>query len=141
MEKAMKSHYHWRRLLIAKGLYNCVGTFGLVVFSDWALNCLGLDAGDRLFFYLFALHAFVFGLGFMAVAFNPDRNHTIIATGAFAQLGLAGLSIWYTTSGSADVLLLGPGAVDLVFGVLFLVFLWNYQWSSAEPRSARTDEP
>ncbi|WP_217355438.1 hypothetical protein [Ruegeria sp. HKCCA4008] len=136
----MKSHYPWRRLLIAKGLYNCVGTVGLVVFSDWALNLLGLDAGDRLFFYLFALHAFVFGLGFMAVAFNPDRNHTIIATGAFAQLGLAGLVIWYTTSGSADVLLLVPGAVDLVFGVLFLVFLWNYQWSSDEPRSVRTSE-
>ena len=129
------SHHGWRRVFLIKGIYNCLATIGAAsgswlkpeIITDW----LGVDAGDHLFLYLFLLHAFIFGIGFLAVGFNPDRSHAVISMGALAQAGLFALASCYFLFWDTTALVLVAGIIDFIFAILFAVFLWTYRWQPA----------
>ena len=134
-----RSHHGWRRVFLIKGIYNCLATIG-AAFGFWLApkivsGWLSVDAGDHIFLYLFLLHAFIFGIGFLAVSVNPDRSHAVIGMGALAQVGLFALVSCYVQLDKASNLALVPAIIDLVFAILFAVFLWSYRWQPAKPGS------
>lgn len=109
----------WRRVFATKGVYNCV-TSVLV----W--RYLPLE-GDRLYFHLFLALAFVFGLGYLRVGRGLHRaSRDIIGMGILGQLSVFVLSMAHSNEimlPLVQIVVLLAGVTDLVFAVLFAIYL------------------
>jgi len=118
---------YYRDLFLIGGIYN----IGLS-FSLWILGLLdptkfelfGMTAPPTLFFFHATMgFIFTFGIGYLIVSRNTDKNHAIVI------LGVIGKSIFFVdcaitfSLGQANTVLLGAGIIDLLFAILFAEFL------------------
>ncbi|QEL13543.1 NADH:flavin oxidoreductase [Limnoglobus roseus] len=117
----------WTNVIAFKAIYNIVTSlvFFLLPFSGPAFNDIFFTskALPRTYSQLFLLHAAVFGYGFWVVSRDITKNHLVIQLGVMAKLLLAGVILVHWWEGNITPYLLGPAAVDLLFALLFVIFL------------------
>ena len=119
----------WSRIFRIKAYYN--GLTSLLLFAlfavapDWVSNELFFGQPfSRIFLHLFLALAFVFGVGYWIVSHDPSRNPEVIRLGVLGQLAVFVITLYHTIQQNVSpVLGFGVGLIDLIFAILFLVFL------------------
>jgi hypothetical protein len=120
----------WRWVFLAKAVWNCVVSV-LFFFADDAIRAwLGAPAADPAYRSMFLALAFTFGLGYWRVSRDLDGDRDIVWGGVIGQCSVFAVlanEVWVARRLPPTFLVMG--VVDLVFAVLFMVFL--YQTASA----------
>lgn len=120
---------YWRRLFLLAALWNFCGAG--VAFWD-------LEANAREFYLTpeEAVHpvlmlnltivwwtVLTFGLGYLLVAWEPRKNHGILGIAALGKLAVGYLWVKGYWLGLVSEIALAGGAGDVIFAVMFLLFL------------------
>jgi len=66
----------------------------------------------------------IFGFGFFFVHLNVDENHGIVQMSALEKLMFFLVFFIYFIIGDVNIFVLLLNIVDLIFGMLFIEFLW-----------------
>lgn len=123
----MDKRNYYKKLFIIGALWNlCAGTlfFVLSFIGDIGFVLLDMQVPPSLFFFhVMALWVLVFGIGYLIVGLNIDKNHGIILLGIMAKLIFFLSAVIYVALGHANFLLVALGSVDLVFAILYIEFL------------------
>ncbi len=77
-------------------------------------------------FHIFFIFVIIFGIGYFCVGQDIDKNHGIVKIGIIAKLSVVVVFFYYFLIGDFNILVMGPPIVDLIFVILFLEFLINY---------------
>ena len=86
----------------------------------WFLNVI---PESFLWYHLFLVLVFGYGLGYYWIGNDPVRNRDIIKMGIFGKILVFILLTGGWIKGVITILLAGAGAVDLVFAILFFRIL------------------
>lgn len=113
-----------RPLFIVAGIYDLVlGLAYLFLYKSvysW-FNVLGPN--HPAYVQLNALFVTIFGLGFLLVAQDPQRNRDIIRLGILLKLAYSGIVFAYLIAGNMPSMWIPWAICDLVFVVAFLMAL------------------
>jgi hypothetical protein len=114
----------WNIVFQGKGLWNCGFSVVLFFVDDELRERLGAEPADFAYRAMFLALAFVFGLGYWRVGQDLTSNRDIVRGCVLGQTSVF-LVVGYEVfvARRLPVLYLLPGTVDLVFAVLFTVFL------------------
>lgn len=113
----------WKWVFRVKGVWNCVLTVVLYFFDDALRMRLGMPLIDPVYRTMFLALAFVFGVGYWRVARDLSRGEGVAYIGVLGQAAVFVIVTYYFLQGHVHWLYLGPAIVDLVFSVLFGMFL------------------
>lgn len=114
----------WRAVFRVKGVSNCVFSATFLFVEDSVRDRLGVPRPDPAYRAMFLALAFVFGLGYWRVGGDLTRNRDIVrggVLGQFAVFAVVGNEVFLARR--LPPLFMGPAVVDLIFAVLFVVFL------------------
>jgi len=116
--------WFWTGVFCFKGVWNCVISvlffFGDDPLRDW----LGVPRPDPAYRAMFLALAFTFGLGYWRIGRNLTSDRDIVYGGVIGQSAVfTVLAYEVFVAQRLPLLFLGPGIVDLIFAVLFVVFL------------------
>lgn len=116
----------WKYVFLAKAVINWVESLALL-FSDRlireALNLKPLINPE--YAQLFLVLVFVIGIAYWWIGNNISENYAIIKFGVLAQLSVFFVLAYHTLIGNVHPLYLIPGIIDLVFAILFTLFLYS----------------
>jgi hypothetical protein len=88
----------------------------------------GVFTGAALMYYqLFLLFVIVFGIGYIIVGLNLDKNHGIVLLCIIAKIFAFIFFVAYYLSGDIPFIQAMIGTGDLIFAILFIEFLINYK--------------
>ena len=65
----------------------------------------------------------IFGIGYILVARDLEKNQGIVLTGALAKLTFFIIALTYYIFGDVNILIVLLGGIDLVMVILFIEFL------------------
>lgn len=121
----------WLRIvMLATSVMNIGGAVAFLP-SAGSIRDLGgfPDAGHPLYLTTVGLFIFIFGLAYLWSAVTGRADRLFVGVAASGKLGFFGLLTLYWAAGLLPLRALAWGAGDLVFGVLFV--LWLYRARSA----------
>jgi len=115
----------YRYLFISGAIWNFViaGTllfksfFGFSPFPDAAL----------MYFQGFLMAVLLFGAGYFMVGLNINKNHGIVWLGAIGKILVFIFLVVYYFMGHIKFYLVLVGIGDLIFAILFIIFLIKYK--------------
>jgi hypothetical protein len=114
----------WAGVFYVKGAWNCLGAVLFFFFEDLVRDRLGTPRPDPAYRAMFLALAFIFGLGYLRVGQDPTRNRDIVRGGVLGQSAVfVVLAYEVLGAGRLPAVFLVPGVVDLLFAVLFVLFL------------------
>jgi hypothetical protein len=119
----------WTWIFLVKGVYNVVLSVALLIWPDRLLPLLSGSVGNPVYAQLFLMLCLAFGVGYILVALEIDRNHGLVAVGILGQTGLFVIVALQWAMGNVSTFALLPGVVDLAFAVGFMRFLWCYRYA------------
>jgi hypothetical protein len=125
----------WRWVFLCKAVWNCVVSLVFFFADDAIRSRLGAPPADPAYRSMFLALAFTFGLGYWRVSRDLNSDRDIVWGGVIGQCSVFGVlayEVW--VAGRLPAAFLVMGVVDLVFALLFMVFL--FQTASAR-RSAQ----
>jgi len=79
-----------------------------------------------LFMHGFLVFAFIIGVGLFIISRDISKNHGIAQMCVFEKFSIFTLFLIYFIIGDFNIILFLPVIVDLIYGILFLEFLFNY---------------
>lgn len=116
----------WKYVFLVKAVINWVESIALL-FSDRlireALNLKPLINPE--YSQLFLVLVFVIGIAYWWVGNDISNNYAIIKFGVYAQFSVFFVLAYHTLIGNVHPLYLIPGIIDLVFAILFSLFLYS----------------
>jgi hypothetical protein len=114
----------WKGVFYFKGVWNCGFTTVFYFIEDTLRDWLHVPYPDAAYRAMFLALAFVFGLGYWRVGQDLSRNRDIVRGGVLGQTAVFVIvANEVFVAHRLPLLFILPGAVDLVFAVLFVVFL------------------
>jgi hypothetical protein len=114
----------WKGVFYVKGVWNCAFTAVCFFTEDALRDHLGVSRPDPTYRAMFLALAFIFGLGYWRVGQDITGNRDIVRGGALGQTAVfVTVAHAVLVARSLPALFIVPGAVDLIFAVLFAVFL------------------
>ena len=125
MKEHISNENFFRNLFLVAALYDFI--LGLAFFFLWQPifdNVLKLPHPNYLGFYQ-AAAAFVFnmGIGFYFVYRNMYRNIDIVRLGIIFKIFYSGIAFYWVLAANMPGVFAGFGLVDLIFIILFVIFL------------------
>lgn len=129
MDQLIKDKYS--RFFLISALYNIIAAFnGMIFFEVMNKLLYGLktkiEYGVTTFILrTFYTHVLVFGIGYYIVSRDPTRNRGIVWMGMLAKIPFFFAAIPYFLKKKITVLTFLLAFGDLVFGILFGLFLRN----------------
>lgn len=116
----------WRWLFAVAALYNlAVGGAMVAAPSRIAAQLDISGAGGPFALIMAGLLIAVFGIGYAMVAAAPAKNRSIVWIGMIGKTGAAALAAVQFNAGIVPFNTFALGMGDLVFVVLFALFLWR----------------
>ncbi len=130
----MKNLAFWKSVFLTKSIITCAEGAALFFADSWIRNLLNAQPlfnveYSQLFFGL----VFFIGVAYWWVANDISNNHGIIKFGICAQSLVFAILAYHTAIGTIHPLYLIPGIIDLIFAILYSVFLFLYSYKQAEP--------
>ena len=126
----MNKRDYYKYLFIIGALWNWVaaGPFIIIVLTNPnMLLAFGLAVPPSLIWVqLFLACVFYFGIGYFLVGRDIENNHGIVLIGALAKIVVFIAFVYYFTVGDLPLFLVLLGTGDLIFAILFLEFLINF---------------
>ena len=120
------------RIMFQTGsFYNLlVGLTGILFYNFTIKMMFGPEALDdsfvaAIFFRMFMLAVVIFGIGYFIVSMDLKNNHGIVWLGAISKVIVCAKMGYFYISGLATNFVLIGIFPDVVFTVLFLIFLGN----------------
>lgn len=123
----------WKYVFLLKAVINWIESV-VLLFADSSIREL-LNLQPLLnpeYFQLFLALVFIIGIGYWWVGNDISRNHEIVKLGTYAQYCVFAVLAYQTVVGNIHPLYLMPGIIDLVFAILFSLFLYSYSRSKSE---------
>lgn len=116
----------WRAVFALAALYNLAVGGAMLAAPERIGAQLSISGAGGPFSILMAgLLIAVFGIGYAMVAAAPAQNRGIVWIGAIGKLGAFALGAIQYNAGIAPFQTFALGCGDLVFVVLFALFLWR----------------
>jgi len=117
----------WKSVFQIKAVINWVEAVVLLLADRWIRQSLALEPlanveYSQLFFGL----VFIIGIGYWWVSQDISTNHAIVKLGIYAQFSVFTVLAYHTLFSDVHPLYLISGVTDLVFAILFSVFLYSY---------------
>jgi hypothetical protein len=124
-EAAAMSHLRfWKMVFYVKGAWNCAFTTIFFFTEDMLRDHLGVPRPDPTYRAMFLALAFIFGLGYWRVGQDITTNRDIVRGGVLGQIAVfVAIAHAVFVALSLPLLFILPAVVDLIFAVLFGVFL------------------
>jgi hypothetical protein len=115
-----------RRALFATAAMNVLGAAAFVPAARSVRALAGFPAdAPPLYLMTIAALVLVFGLGYLRAAVANRAERLFIGVAAAGKLSFFGLLVWFSAAGALPLRAVLTGAGDLVFGVMFLVWLFG----------------
>ena len=117
----------WKYIFLTKAVINWVESVALLLTDSWIRELLGQEPlTNPEYLHLFLVLVFIIGIGYWWVGKDISRYHEIIKLGILAQYSVFVVLAYHTLVGKLHPLYLIPGVIDLVFAILFSLFLYSY---------------
>jgi len=117
----------WKYIFQLKAVINWIESLALLFADRWLRELLGeKPLTNPEYLQLFVVLVFVIGIGYWWVSQDISRNREIVKLGIYAQYSVFGVLAYQTLIGNVHPLYLIPGVIDLIFAILFSVFLYSY---------------
>jgi len=117
----------WKYIFQLKAAINWIESLALLFADRWLRELLGeKPLTNPEYLQLFVVLVFVIGIGYWWVSQDISRNREIVKLGIYAQYSVFGVLAYQTLIGNVHPLYLIPGVIDLIFAILFSVFLYSY---------------
>ena len=124
---AIAQTINWKYVFLLKAAINWVESVVLLFADPWIRSALSLKPlTNPEYSQLFLALVFVIGIAYWWVGSDISRNHEIIKFGILAQSSVFIVLAYHTLVGNVHPLYLIPGVIDLVFAILFGLFLSSY---------------
>jgi hypothetical protein len=117
----------YKPMLFVAAVWNVIGGAFIIFRSDWIFGREGLSVPvPPLYYYAWIALFMTFGIGYYIVWRNPFANTNIILLGIIGKLAFSAIFIWNMLAfrGQIPRLFLIPVVGDLIFVVLFIIFLF-----------------
>ena len=136
---------NYKRVFFASALWNLVGGTFIIAATGWIFNSSGVAVPfPAAYYYTWTAMILVFGLGYYCVYRDMFRNRDIVLMGVIGKTAFSAVFLYYFVShpGQIPVFFLIPIGGDLVFVVLFVMFLrFVYARLGSEPRLQSEPRP
>jgi hypothetical protein len=117
----------WKYIFQLKAAINWIESLALLFADRWIRELLGQEPlTNPEYLQLFVVLVFVIGIGYWWVSQDISRNHEIVKLGIYAQCSVFVVLAYQTLVGNVHPLYLIPGVIDLIFAILFGLFLYSY---------------
>ena len=119
----------WFRIaLFATAAMNILGAFSFIPANRTGRATFGFPEAHPLYLWIIAAWIFAFGLCYLWMTLKQSREWLFIAIGAIGKLSFFGILLILASSGELPFRAVLGGVGDLIFGILFVVWLSrNYQ--------------
>jgi len=126
----MDKRDYYKYLFIIGAIWNWAASlpFILIVLTNPnMLLAFGLDVPPSLIWVqIFLACVFLFGIGYFLVGREIEDNHAVALIGALAKIVVFIAFVYYFAIGDVPLFLVLLGTGDLIFAILFLEFLVNF---------------
>jgi hypothetical protein len=117
----------WKYVFQVKAVVNWIESVFLLFSDRWIREVLGQEPlSNPEYLQLFVVLVFVIGIGYWWVGNDISRNHDLIKLGIYAQSSVFLVLAYQTLVNNVHPLYLIPGVIDLIFAILFGLFLYSY---------------
>jgi hypothetical protein len=117
----------WMRVaMLATAVMNILGAITFIPSAGALREMGGLPAaGHSLYLAMVGAFVFIFGIAYLWAAITGAADRLFVAVAAAGKLAFFGLLVGYWVEGTLPATAVMSGAGDLVFGSLFLVWLYR----------------
>jgi hypothetical protein len=123
----MNNPVTWKYIFLSKAVINWVESVVLLFTDPWIRDFLGQEPlANPEYLHLFVVLVFIIGIGYWWVGQDISRHHDIVKLGLYAQYSVFVVLAYHTLVGKLHPFYLIPGVIDLVFAILFSLFLYSY---------------
>jgi tryptophan-rich sensory protein len=123
----------YKPMLFVAAVWNVIGGAFIIFRSDWIFGREGLSVPvPPLYYYAWIALFITFGIGYYIVWRNPFSNTNIILLGIIGKLAFSAVFLWNMLDypGQIPKLFLIPVVGDLIFVILFIMFLFHARGKS-----------
>lgn len=123
----MNNPMTWKYIFQLKAAINWIESLALLFADRWIRELLGeKPLTNPEYLQLFVVLVFVIGIGYWWVSQDISRNREIVKLGIYAQSSVFVVLAYQTLVGNVHPFYLIPGVIDLIFAILFGLFLYSY---------------
>ena len=116
----------WKFIFQLKAVINLLESLALLFADRWIRDLLGeKPLTNPEYLQLFVVLVFVIGIGYWWVSQDISRNREIVKLGIYAQYSVFGVLAYQTLIGNVHPFYLIPGVIDLIFAILFSLFMYS----------------
>ena len=116
----------WKYIFQLKAVINWVESVFLLLSDQWIRQWLGEQPlTNPEYAHLFLVLVFIIGIGYWWVGNDISNNRNIVKLGIYAQYSVFFVLAYHTLLGKLHPFYLISGVIDLVFAILFSVFLYS----------------
>ena len=117
----------WKYIFQLKAAINWMESLALLFADGWIREWLSeKPLTNPEYLQQFVVLVFVIGIGYWWVSQDISRNREIVKLGIYAQCSVFVVLAYQTLVGNVHPLYLIPGVIDLIFAILFGLFLYSY---------------
>jgi hypothetical protein len=117
----------WKYIFQLKAAINWIESLALLFADRWIRELLGQEPlTNPEYLQLFVVLVFVIGIGYWWVSQDISRNREIVKLGIYAQCSVFVVLAYQTLVGNVHPVYLIPGVIDLIFAILFGLFLYSH---------------
>jgi hypothetical protein len=123
----MNNPMTWKYIFQLKAAINWIESLALLFADRWIRELLGeKPLTNPEYLQLFVVLVFVIGIGYWWVSQDISRNREIVKLGIYAQCSVFVVLAYQTLVGNVHPFYLIPGVIDLIFAIIFGLFLYSY---------------
>jgi hypothetical protein len=117
----------WKYIFLTKAVINWVESVALLFSDSWIREWLGQEPlTNPEYLHLFLVLVFIIGIGYWWVGKDISHNQAIVKLGTYAQYSVFSVLAYHTLVRQLHPIYLIPGVIDLIFAILFTLFLYSY---------------
>jgi len=127
----MNREKYYRLMFLSGAIWNWLIAIVFILLTLFLLpeaaSLVGISMPPSLLFmHGFLVFAFIIGVGLFIISRDISKNHGIAQMCVFEKFSIFTLFLIYFIIGDFNIILFLPVIVDLIYGILFLEFLFNY---------------
>ncbi len=124
----MPKQDYYKKMFFAGAVWNLVATLTFAVGYKMVFPMFNMEMPRYpVFMLMFLGLAFIFGIGYYWVSRDIHKNHDIVKLGIIGKLMVFVCMLQAGLTGEMNIMLIGPGVVDLIFAILYIEFLNTYK--------------
>jgi hypothetical protein len=128
----------WKLVFQTKAVINWVEAVVFLLGDRWIREWLNTQplANPEYSQLVYSVFFFI-GIGYWWVGQKIRQNHAIVKLGIYIQFSVFAVLAYHTLIGSLHPLYLLSGVLDLIFAILFSLFLYSYMLAerNAQPQA------